>query len=135
MYDDVIERLVMTHLNSFSMLDVKRVARPNINFTAPATGIWMRVNIQTSTSQITSITTNPCTTDYGYVTFQVFDRENTGTGNIKKFASALSKHFNCKQLGQLDLEAAYVITVGSDGNGFYQLNVQIPFKFYSQQSQ
>lgn len=134
MHDDTIEQLVMKHLTAFSMFDVKRVTRPNVNFIPPATGIWTRVNIQTSTSQITSITTNPCTTDYGYVTFQVFDRENTGTGNIKKFASALAKHFNCKQFGQLDLEAAYVVNVGNDNNGFYQLNVQIPFKFYSQQS-
>lgn len=136
MNDVLIESLVMQHLALMPNLNRANVKRENINFDpAKITGIWLQVNLRASVSIATSITTDPCVTDYGQIIFQVFDKENNGTGAVKTYANKLAAHFNCKQLFSkddlLDLQAATTITVGADGNGFYQVNVVIPYQFYS----
>lgn len=132
MNDIEIESLVMQQLASFPLLVKDNVARPNVNFDpTKVKGVWFRINFKPITSAISSITSDPCVTDYGMVVIQVFDKPNVGTGNVKRYANALAKHLSLKRLGtNLDMLAATSLDIGDDGNGFYQINVNIPYQFY-----
>lgn len=129
MNDILIEQLITSHLLKFPNIDPKRITKPNVNYTPPTAGVWMRVFVKSTVNIVASVTAEPCVIENGLLIIQVFDRENNGTGVVKAFASALAGHFNCKQLGSLNLWAATINDVGLDGNGFYQFNVSVPYEF------
>lgn len=71
----------------------------------------------------------PCTREVGTVIVQLFDRENTGTGNLKAYADSLARHLSYYKADKLELLTASVIDIGIDGREFYQYNVSIPYRY------
>lgn len=124
-----IEKQVISRLLQLPNLDKSRVARDNLNFKPPLRGLWCRVSIQGGINFAASISNAPCTREVGNVTIQIFDRENAATGTMKTFADLLARHFAYYQTDNLELLTPSLINVGIDGNGFYQMNLIIPYRY------
>ena len=124
-----IEKQIMTRLLAYPNLDKSRVARANVNFTPPTTGIWMRPSVLGGINTTSSIGSQPCLRENGTFAIQIFDREGNGTGAIKAFADSLAKHFAYYQTLNLELLEPSIVNVGIDERGFYQMNLLIPYRF------
>lgn len=125
-----IEKLIMTKLVSWQYFSKERTARLNRNFIPPKVGVWIRPTILGGVNSIACIADKPCIREVGTLIIQLFDRENTGTAELKKYADSLAQYLGCQLLGQLELLAPSVIHVGIT-DGFYQINVSIPYRYNS----
>lgn len=68
----------------------------------------------------------------GFVVIQSFVKQGTGTGTQAIDAGLFKEHMNEKRLTitssrAVDLHCPEIITIGDDGNGFYQINIRCPF--------
>lgn len=122
-----IERRILRHFADWQYFDQATTARDNRNFTPPD-GIWCRITIQGGINTIGCISTRPHTRQAGQVVVQLFDKENRGTKDLKMRADSLAKHLAYHTDGALELLAASVINAGTH-NGWYQLNVQVPYRY------
>lgn len=123
-----IERLIMSHFMTWQHFDRAKTARDNRNFTPPKDGVWCRVTITGGVNHIASVGDSPCVREVGTLIVQLFDRTNNGTQAIKSQADSLAVHLGCHILGKLELLAPSIINVGAD-NGFYQINVSVPYRY------
>lgn len=127
-----IERLIMSHFMKWEHFNQTRTARENRNFTPPKTGVWIRVSVVGGINHIASMNDKPCVREVGTLIVQLFDRENTGTAELKRHADSLANHLSCQILGddgELELLAPSIINVGNS-DGFYQINVSVPYRYY-----
>ena len=124
-----IEKLVIVRLMTWQYFDKSRTARPNTNFTPPLTGTWIRPTVLGGINFMSGMSDMPCTREVGTVIVQLFDRENTGTGNLKTYADSLASHLSYHKADKLELLTASVIDIGIDGRQFYQYNVSIPYRY------
>lgn len=129
MHSIEIEKLVISHLMTFSEFDKSHTARDNVNFTPPSQGVWVRVSIRGGISQIVGMANEPCIRENGIIYIQVFDRENVGTFAVKNHADKLALHFKPRQIDKLEWLAPSVSYIGVDTNGFIQYNVSIPYRY------
>lgn len=125
-----IENLILLRLRAWQEFDPKRAVRANLKFETPTDGIWLRVTIKGGINQLHGMNTKPCVLQVGTVIIQLFDRIGNGTKAIKTRADSLANHLGCYSTGKLELLAPSVIDMGDDGNGFYQINVSIPYRYY-----
>lgn len=125
-----IENLILSRMQAWQYFDVKRIARMNRKFEVPSTGIWSRVTIKGGINSIACMSDRPHIKEVGTVIIQLFERIGNGTGEIKKQADSLANHLGCYTVDKLELLAPSIIDVGDDGNGFYQINVSIPYRYY-----
>lgn len=125
-----IENLILSRMQAWQYFDVKRIARMNRKFTLPKDGIWSRVTIKGGINQIHSMSDKPCILQVGTVIVQLFDHIGNGTYAIKIQADSLAHHLGCYTVDKLELLAPSIIDVGDDGNGFHQVNVSIPYRYY-----
>lgn len=65
----------------------------------------------------------------GLVTVQVFTPQGTGTENSRLLAEGVKAILQGFRKGSLCLKAATPRKIGEDGNGFWQVNVDIPFEY------
>lgn len=123
-----IERLVMSHFVKWEHFNQAHTARANRNFTPPKSGIWYRISILGGINHIASLSDTPCVREVGTLIVQIFDNDGGGTKNIKQMADSLAKHLGCIMLDDLELLAPSIVNVGASG-GFYQMNVQVPYRY------
>ena len=125
-----IENLILSRIKEWQHFDDKRIVRANRKCVVPETGVWSRVTIKGGINSIASLSDKPCIKEVGTVIVQLFERIGSGTGEIKKQADSLANHLGCYTVDKLELLAPSIIDVGDDGNGFYQINVSIPYRYY-----
>ena len=125
-----IENLILSRIKDWQHFDDKRIVRTNRKFVVPETGVWSRVTIKGGINSIASLSDKPCIKEVGTVIVQLFGCIGNGTGEIKKQADSLANHLGCYTVDKLELLAPSIIDVGDDGNGFYQINVSIPYRYY-----
>ena len=125
-----IENLILSRIQSWQHFDDKRIERTNRKCIVPKTGVWSRVTIKGGINSIGSLSDKPCIKEVGTVIVQLFDRIGCGTKTIKAQADSLANHLGCYTVDKLELLAPSIIDVGDDGNGFYQINVSIPYRYY-----
>ena len=130
MNSQLIENLILSRMQAWQHFDDKRIERTNRKCAVPKTGVWSRVTIKGGINQIHSMSDKPCILQVGTVIVQLFDRIGNGTQAIKTRADSLANHLSCYTTGKLELLAPSVIDIGDDGNGFYQINVSIPYRYY-----
>lgn len=123
-----IEGLVMSRFSQWEYFDKKTTARANQDFTPPK-GQWCRVSLQGGINRISSINQATCIQELGLVIIQLFELENLGTAKLKAKADSLARHLGCYQKDRLELLAPSIINAGQS-NGYYQINVQIPYRYY-----
>lgn len=130
MHNLEIEKLVMQRLITFAAFDKTRMARVNVNFTPPTTGIWIRPSILPTSSKMTGMSNKPCIREIGFVVIEVFDRENVGTGALKDYVDKLGEYMQLIQLGKLDLLEASCDDAGFDEvYKMYKLIIRIPYRY------
>lgn len=126
-----IEKQIMTHLMNWERFNQSNTARVNRPFTPPSKGVWIRVTVLGGVNHIASVNNAPKVREVGTLIIQLFDRENTGTAQLKRHADSLANHLSCQILGddgKLELLAPSIINVGN-GDGFYQVNVSVPYRY------
>lgn len=129
MSTDTIRALVAARVQAWSGLSADRIAWPNRPFDTPTTGIWARITIQYGDSFMAGMGNNPHTRTIGQVVVQMFDRHGNGLSVLGQKADSLGGHLSYYTVGQLELLAASRFDVGDEGNGFYQANLIVPFRF------
>ena len=125
-----IENLILSRIKDWQNFDDKRIVRTNRKFETPKTGVWSRVTIKGGINSIASMSDKPCIKEVGTVIIQLFESIGNGTHAIKIQADSLAHHLGCYTIDKLELLAPSIIDVGDDGNGFYQINVSIPYRYY-----
>ena len=125
-----IENLILSRIKEWQHFDDKRIERTNRKCVVPETGVWSRVTIKGGINSIGSLSDKPCIKEVGTVIVQLFGRIGCGTHAIKTQADSLANHLGCYTVDKLELLAPSIIDVGDDGNGFYQINVSIPYRYY-----
>lgn len=126
-----IEKQIMTHLMNWERFNQSNTARANRPFTPPSKGVWIRVTVLGGVNHIASVNNAPKVREVGTLIIQLFDRENTGTAQLKRHADSLANHLSCQILGddgKLELLAPSIINVGNS-DGFYQVNVSVPYRY------
>lgn len=116
------------HIATFSGLPATNIQWPNKPFTVPTTGIWARVTFQGGDGFLAGLADNPLTRTTGMLTVQLFDRKNNGSAAVLLLADQLAAHLEYYGIGGLELIAASTIDVGDDGQGFYQVNINVPYR-------
>lgn len=113
---------------AFTGLQPTQIGWPNKTYTPPASGLWVRVAFKGAPSIIAGLADKPITREIGTLFIQCFDRNNNGEAAVQKLADQLKDWLGYYMSGQLELLMPSSIEVGDDGNGFYQINVSIPFR-------
>ncbi|WFF39291.1 DUF4128 domain-containing protein [Moraxella nasibovis] len=124
-----IENKVLKHLTAWEHFDKTRFFRSNRKFEPPNNGIWQVVSIVGGINRIQSMSDKPCILQLGTVIVQVFAHIGLGTQGIKMQADSLANHLACYTDGKLELLAPSIINADAS-NGFYQINVSVPYRYY-----
>lgn len=123
-----VRQAIATKMVGWSGLTADRVTYENYTFTPPASGVWCRVTIQNADSMIACLGAVPQTRDLGAIVIQVFDRQGAGTKNINVVADSLRAWLEYYKVSGLELLQGSKQTIGSDGNGFYQINLRFEYR-------
>lgn len=94
--------------------------------------IWARLADVPGLASAPEVGIGPCVRRTGIIMVQLFVPSNKGTLAITKAADTLVQHFEYYSApeGPLDFFAASPSNVGDDGNGWYQVNVSLPYRAY-----
>ena len=127
-----VRQAVYARVVAWSDYSAQTVTFENKLFTPPlataAQTVWSRVTVQYADSIIACLGDKPHTRDLGNVVIQVFDRLNADVVNINKKADSLRLWLEYYKVGDLELLQGSKITLGADGNGFYQINLRFEFR-------
>lgn len=108
--------------------DTTRVAWPNAKFDPTPGQPWVRLSILTADAETVSLPAP--TTRYrhgGMVSVQVFVPDNEGDERAKDLAELACGIFRGVSADGVNYQAPYVTEGGNDGNGWYMLNVWVPY--------
>ena len=125
-----IRAALTARMADFTGIDQARIDYPNqpTVFTPPAAGLWCRFNLQYATAFMAGMADKPYTRKPGQIVFQCFARRRTHMKSITALADALEAHFGYWSVGDLECMEVSQAVVGDDGNGFYQINVNVRFR-------
>lgn len=105
-----------------------RLKWPNRTFSIPTSGIWGNVTFMGGDGFIAGLSSNPLTRHTGVLSIQLLDREGNGEAELSMMADALGNHLSYYQYQGLELLAYSRIEVGSTDNGFFQMNINVPYR-------
>ncbi|AVD89657.1 MULTISPECIES: phage tail terminator-like protein [Pseudomonas] len=105
---------------------------PQGPFSPAGKPIWARLADVPGLSSTPEVGNGPSVRRTGIVIVQLFVPSNKGNLAITKAADTLVQHFEYYSApeGPLDFFAASPSVVGDEGNGWYQVNVSIPYRAY-----
>lgn len=102
---------------------------PNEEFTRPTNAIWARFTIKQNPEEQLDIGSEVKTfRTAGFLIIQLFAPMNTGTIAVRASADTLAGVFRNWSGTTVTCREAAVRDIGNDPNGFYQINVTVPFK-------
>lgn len=119
---------IRTRLNT-EWANATPIAFPNVSFNPPSPpSVWIRLTVNDGESQQIDIGSKPATIRYAGVIFvQIFTVSNKGDAEALTLADNVKTIFNNWNGVNVVCRAAKIINVGNDGQGWYQVNVAIPF--------
>lgn len=122
-HNEIREHLFM------SWADATPIAWPNVNFTPPnPQSSWIRLSISDGDSNQMELGSNPATIRYaGIIYVQIFTRLDIGDAVALQLADTVKQIFNNWCGVSVRCRAAKIKVIGNDGNGWYQVNVVVPF--------
>jgi hypothetical protein len=105
------------------------IAWPNLNFTPPnPQASWVRFQIVDGESNQIGLGAMPATTRYaGIIWVQIFTKQDIGDGAAYALADTVKSIFHNWCGNTVRCFQAKIKTVGNEGNGWFQVNVSIPF--------
>lgn len=92
--------------------------------------VWARLADVPGLSSIPEVGLTPCIRRTGIIVIQVFVPSYTGTLALTKMVDSLVQHFELFSSGGFDCYAASSAVIGDDGHGWYQANIQVPYRAY-----
>lgn len=94
--------------------------------------IWARLANVPGLSSTPEVGVRPCVRRTGIIIVQLFVRSNTGTLAITRAADTLVRHFEyySDPNGAFECYAASANEIGDEGNGWWQVNISIPYRAY-----
>lgn len=122
-HNEIVSRFVT------EWVDATPISLPNVDFTPPnPQASWVAINIVDGDSNQISIGSLPAVIRYaGMIYVQIFTKLDIGYGDALELADAVKAIFNNWCGVNVRCYAAKIKTIGSDGNGWYQVNCSIPF--------
>ncbi|MGE8455069.1 MAG: phage tail terminator-like protein [Pseudomonas alloputida] len=130
-----IRAIVIGRMQQWAGIPVDAVDYPNNPqgpFDPAGKPIWARLADVPGLASAPEIGIGPCVRRTGIIMVQLFVPSYKGTLAITKAADALVQHFEfySDPTGPLDCYAVSAATVGDDGQGWYQVNLSIPYLAY-----
>lgn len=112
--------------------DLTVVSWPDKEFTVPEGQSWVRFNCQETTGNQVSMGSpgNNRFRHFGLVTVQVFQPQDQGSKDARqKATTALGVFMGATTTNGVKFFDVAGVTVGNDGNGYYQINVVASFYY------
>ncbi|KRP80969.1 electron transfer flavoprotein subunit beta [Pseudomonas lactis] len=127
-----IRNIVTTRMTQWTGIPAASVDYPNPPkpFDPAGKAIWARLADVPGLSSAPEIGLTPCVRRTGVIIIQLFVPSYKGTLAITRAADTLVQHFEFFSDSGFDCFAASAATLGDDGNGWYQVNVKIPYRAY-----
>ena len=127
-----IRNIITTRMTQWTGIPASDVDYPNSPkpFNPAGRAIWARLADIPALSSTPEIGLSPKVRRTGLIVVQLFVPSYKGTLAITRAADALVQHFEFFSEAGFDCYAASATTVGDDGNGWYQVNIQIPYRAY-----
>ena len=127
-----IRNIITTRMTQWTGIPASDVDYPNSPkpFNPVGRAIWARLADIPALSSTPEIGLSPKVRRTGLIVVQLFVPSYKGTLAITRAADALVQHFEFFSEAGFDCYAASATSVGDDGNGWYQVNIQIPYRAY-----
>lgn len=127
-----IRNIITTRMTQWTGIPASDVDYPNSPkpFNPARRAIWARLADIPALSSTPEIGLSPKVRRTGLIVVQLFVPSYKGALAITRAADALVQHFEFFSEAGFDCYAASATTVGDDGNGWYQVNIQIPYRAY-----
>lgn len=125
-----IRSIVMTRMTQWVGVPAANVDYANNSqpFDPAGKAIWARLADIPGPSSTLEVGLGPCVQRTGILVVQLFVPSYEGTLAITRAADTLVRHFEFYSEGGFDCFAASAATLGDDGLGWYQVNIQIPYR-------
>jgi hypothetical protein len=124
-----IRAIVITRMTQWTGIPAASVDYPNNKIFDPAgKTIWARLANIPGLSSTPEVGLTPCVRKTGIVVVQLFVPAYTGTLAITKAADTLVEQFQFFSQGTFECFAVSSAQIGDDGNGWFQVNIQIPYR-------
>lgn len=125
-----IRNIVITRMTQWAGIPASSVDYPNPPqpFNPDGKTIWARLADIPGLSSTPEVGLSPCVRRTGIIIVQLFVPSYKGTLAITRAADTLVQHFEFFSEGGFDCFAASAATIGDDGNGWYQVNIQVPYR-------
>ena len=124
-----IRSIVITRMTQWTGIPAANVDYPNNKVFDPAgKTIWARLANIPGPSSAPEVGLTPHVRKTGIVIIQLFVPSYTGTLAITKAADTLVEQFQFFSQGAFECFAASSAQIGDEGNGWFQLNIQIPYR-------
>ncbi len=88
---------------------------------------WVRLSIVDGDSFTAGLGSSPCVRRTGIIFVQVFTNRDIGSRPARLIADSLAAHIQYYRQGGLESLAATVTRIGPS-DGYYQINVSVPFR-------
>lgn len=127
-----IRNIVITRMTQWVGIPASSVDYPNPPqpFNPAGKTIWARLADIPGLASTPEVGLSPCVRRTGIIIVQLFVPSYKGTLAITRAADTLVQHFEFFSEGGFDCFAASAANIGDDGNGWYQVNIQIPYRAY-----
>lgn len=125
-----IRSIITTRMTQWAGIPASSVDYPNPPqpFNPAGKTIWARLADIPGLSSTPEVGLSPCVQRTGIIVIQLFVPTYKGTMAITRAADTLVQHFEFFSQGSFDCFAASAVNLGDDGNGWYQINIQVPYR-------
>ncbi|EKU29568.1 DUF4128 domain-containing protein [Alcaligenes sp. DN25] len=132
-----ISKAIIDHMVALTGIAQERIEYPNAHaaFTPPDTGVWCRLLIKNTDSEISGMGAKPYTRKSGEILIECFDRLGQGRQELDRLSDALDEHFSFWSEGALECLGLSQVDVAADDpqkrpqrEEFYQINLTVPFR-------
>jgi hypothetical protein len=129
-----IRNIVITRMTQWAGIPAADVDYPNNlkPFDPAGRDIWARLADVPGLSSAPEVGIGPCVRRTGVIVIQLFVPPYKGTLAITRAADTLAQHFEFYSDPGVpfDCFAASTNVIGDDGQGWYQVNVSVPYRAY-----
>ncbi|WP_423812407.1 phage tail terminator-like protein [Pseudomonas asiatica] len=129
-----IRAIVIGRMQQWAGIPAANVDYPNnaAPFDPAGKSIWVRLVDIPGLSSTPEVGNGPSVRRTGVMVIQLFVPTYKGTLAIAKAADTLVQHFEYYSApeGPLDFFATSASVIGDDGNGWYQVNLSVPYRAY-----
>ncbi|ALO39693.1 phage tail terminator-like protein [Alcaligenes faecalis] len=132
-----ISTAIIDRMAALTGIAQEHIEYPNAHaaFTPPDTGVWCRLLIKNTDSEMTGMGAKPYTRKSGEILIECFDRLGQGRQELDRLSDALDDHFSFWSEGALECLGLSQVDVAADDpqkrpqrEEFYQINLTVPFR-------